>query len=106
MGVPLADRERLVRFLQQWCCGVENAMYQGPLAARLGWDTRYLQEVISEEARHNGHIGTGAQGVWYSVTVEDHRRARRSLVGRIRPIADRVRAIDAACPQAAQGALF
>ncbi len=106
MAVPIADRERLVQFLKCWCRGVENAMYQGVLADHLGWDVRYLQDVVSEEAQHNGHIGTGAQGVWYSVTVEDHRRARRSLVGRIRPIADRVRAIDAACPQAAQGALF
>jgi hypothetical protein len=95
-----------VQFLKWHCAGVENAIHQDALAARLGWSTRYLQEVVSEEARHNGHIGTGAQGVWYSVTVEDDRRARRSLVGRIRPIADRVRAIDVACPQAAQGALF
>ncbi|MFB3883517.1 MAG: hypothetical protein ACE149_19805 [Armatimonadota bacterium] len=109
MSVSLDDRQALVRYLRRYCAGRENRMKQPALAAALGWDVRYLQDVISAEAQHNPHIGTGCgtwAGVWWSVDAEDARIARRSLVGRLAPIAARVRAIDKAWPGVAQESLL
>lgn len=109
MSVPLADKQRLVWFLRRYYPGPENAVKQPVLAAELGWDVRRLQDVISEEAQHNWHIGTGCgkyAGVWWSRNAEDARIARRSLVGRLAPIAARVRCIDRACPGLAQETLL
>jgi hypothetical protein len=106
--VSPADRERLVRYLSCYCRGRANRLKQPALAEALGFDVRHLQAVISAEGQGNPHIGTGCgrwSGVWWSVDLEDHRIARRSLVGRLAPVAGRVRCIDRALPELAQDGL-
>ena len=50
MPTRRADRQRLTVYLRHNCRGRVNRMKQADLAAALGWSTRYLQDVLSEEA--------------------------------------------------------
>jgi len=106
--VSAADRERLVRYLSYYCRGRANRMKQPALAEALGWDTRRLQDTLSEEAQHNGYVGSGCgkyKGVWWSLDAEDARLADSNLAGRIGPLARRRRAIQRAFPGIGQMAL-
>lgn len=96
----------LVDHLQKYHQGRANAVTQEALARTLGMDKRTLQDLLSEAAAHNGHVGSCAQGVYYSVSVEDHRAAYKYLIGRFRPLRERVTAIEAACPQVATERMF
>ncbi len=100
------DREALVRYLQAHCRGEEHALHQEPLARALDFDLRHLQDVVSEEAQHNGHIGTSTRGVYWSENVPDYRAAYSNLAGRVGPIVRRMRAIERACPQVATETLL
>jgi hypothetical protein len=96
-NLPLAIAE----YLRTHACGEDNAIHQEPLAEALGMSVRELQDILSDAAQHDGHIGSGVAGVWYSESVSDHRAAYSYLAGRIGPQVRRMRAIEKACPQVA-----
>jgi len=109
MCVPRADRQQLVLYLCVHCRGREKRLKQPLLATALGWSTRYLQRVLSEEAQVNGRIDSSSgqyAGVWWNVDVEDYRLADSNLAGRIDPLARRRRAIRQACPGLGQEQLL
>jgi hypothetical protein len=96
-----ADEERVLRTLVREAYGQANAIPMVDLALDAHLSTRDLQDVIHRLVERHGiaicsSSRRGANGYWLPATPEEVAAGMADLTGRIRHLAARARALDAA----------